>query len=124
MPDRTELDLDVAVLHALVGNEAFVVAGLLSTYLDTLASAAVQLRQALEARDAHGVHRAAHVMKSPSLCVGALPLGRLCAALEDAARNADWPRLDALAPAFEPALASTTRAVNAHIDAPAPQVPA
>jgi HPt (histidine-containing phosphotransfer) domain-containing protein len=124
MPDHTESKLDVAVLHALVGDEPAVVAGLLSTYLDTLASASAQLGRALAARDTDGVHRAAHVMKSPSLCVGALALGRLCDALESAAREADWPRLDALAPGFEPTLASTKRAAQAHIDVLAPQVAA
>ena len=124
MSDRNAVELEVAVLHALVGEEAAVVAGLLSTYLNTLGQSASQLTAALAMRDSHGVCRAAHVMKSPSLCVGALLLGQLCGALEEAARAADWPRLDAVAPSFEPVLARTIRAVKLHIDVARRQVPA
>lgn len=113
------LDLDVTVLHALVGDEPSTVAGLLSTYARTIASAQPEAQRAFDARDAAGVQRAAHLVKSPSLCVGAIPLGRLCAELEDAARCGDWSRVEALWPLFEPALRATARAAQMHIGASA-----
>jgi HPt (histidine-containing phosphotransfer) domain-containing protein len=45
-------------------------------------------------RCADAILRLAHQLKSTARTVGALPLGDCCAALQDAARRANWDAID------------------------------
>jgi CheY-like chemotaxis protein len=67
-------------------------------------------RQSLLARDAAGVARAAHALKSSSTSVGALALAGLCAELEAVGRNASLEQAPAL---LERILAEHARVMGA-----------
>ena len=78
----------------MTGGEFDFVDELVDTYLEDGANQIAAMRTALDGGDTDALTRAAHSMKSSSLNVGALELGDLCRALEEAARNgivADGP---------------------------------
>lgn len=77
--------LDLRVLRGLVGDDAVVVAELLRDFHDALARDADALRAAWRAGDPGKMAGIAHRLKSSCRSVGALDLGRRCAALENAA---------------------------------------
>ena len=81
--------LDVNVLKKLVGDKQELILRLLHTYQDSLSAGYVELVDAYNANDWDTIHNTAHRLKSSSRSVGALPLGELCAALEEAGRQAN-----------------------------------
>lgn len=85
-PART---LDVAVLQRLVGDDPAILHDFLSDYARVAAQAAIELRQAAAAKDHVQLAATAHKLKSSSRSVGALPLGDLCAELENAGKRND-----------------------------------
>jgi HPt (histidine-containing phosphotransfer) domain-containing protein len=91
------------------------VAGLLTTWLRSVSGGEGALREGVARRDGARVRAAAHLIKSPSLSVGALALGLLCAQIEEAASRGDWPQLEALLPAFDSIYAQATSAVGEQI---------
>jgi HPt (histidine-containing phosphotransfer) domain-containing protein len=117
-PSQAMDDLDISILHGLVGDGPAIVAHVLTTYLRSILPAAVDLRAGMAARDGGCVRAAAHLIKSPSRCVGAVPLGELCEAMEQAASRSDWSLLEELFRSFDPAVERVERAVRQHIDVP------
>ena len=107
--------LDVTCLKALVGDDPATVSALLETYLRSLEGSATSLCTGMCEKDAAKVHAAAHRIKSPSLSVGAIPLGELCESLERAARDASWDRMVSLYAGFAQAVERVQRAALAHI---------
>jgi PAS domain S-box-containing protein len=93
--------VDIKVLAALVGDEPAVI----REFLDDFSSSAAQIADALRAAYAAGDSRAtgalAHKLKSSARAVGALALGELCAAMEQAGKAGDAPNLVLLIPRFE-----------------------
>jgi signal transduction histidine kinase/CheY-like chemotaxis protein len=81
--------LDVAVLQRLVGNDPAILHDFLSDYARTATRAAIELRTASAAKDHAQLVATAHKLKSSSRAVGALPLGDLCAELENAGKRND-----------------------------------
>ena len=81
--------LDIGVLRALVGAEPAMLRQLLGDYQQSLRSGLEQLRTAMVMGRALDVGSIAHRLKSSSRAVGALPVGDLCAELENAARVTD-----------------------------------
>lgn len=79
--------LNVDVLKKLVGDKEELILRLLTTYQESLATACKKLLSAYDANDWDEIHSTAHTLKSSSRSVGALPLGELCATLEDAGRG-------------------------------------
>jgi len=79
--------LDVGVLKKLVGDKEELILRLLTTYQESLATSCDKLLAAYDANDWEEIHSTAHTLKSSSRSVGALLLGELFAALEDAART-------------------------------------
>lgn len=107
--------LDVTCLKALVGDDPATVGALLETYLGSLEDSAASLRTGMAEGDADKVRAAAHRLKSPSLSVGAIPLGELCASLERAAQDGKWDCLAALYAGFREAVDGVQRAALAHV---------
>jgi PAS domain S-box-containing protein len=83
--------LDVAVLQRLVGDDPAILHDFLSDYARTAAAAVAELRAAAAAQDPAQIISIAHKLKSSSRSVGALPLGDLCAELENAGKRNDGP---------------------------------
>jgi CheY-like chemotaxis protein/HPt (histidine-containing phosphotransfer) domain-containing protein len=87
----TEVDpvFDIAVLHALVGDDAAVVQALLGEFLDATWPLAGQIRTVAAAGDLQQVQIYSHRLKSSARSVGALSLARCAESLELAAGNED-----------------------------------
>ncbi|MBA2381198.1 MAG: Hpt domain-containing protein [Chloroflexi bacterium] len=86
--------IDAAVFAALVemtGGEIDFVDELVDTYLEDGRNQLDAMRAAVAAEDDRSLGRAAHSLKSGSLNVGAMGLGELCRALEEAARSGSVP---------------------------------
>jgi PAS domain S-box-containing protein len=81
--------LDVGVLKKLVGDKEELILRLLGTYQESLRTGYDKLVEAYECNDWETIHSTAHTLKSSSRSVGALPLGELCATLEEAGRQSN-----------------------------------
>ena len=80
---------DSGVLKALVGDDPDTLDELLTDYLDSAKQLAQDLRTAFRADDINAIGGVAHKLKSSSRSVGALPLGDLCAEIENACTTRD-----------------------------------
>ncbi len=97
--------LDRSVLAGLVGDDAAVI----DEFLASFAASAVPLARQIEAAAAVGdlaqVAAIGHRLKSASRSVGALPLGEICAALEQAGKAGDGAGVAAALQRFRPGFA-------------------
>lgn len=84
--DELATPLDISVLAELVGDEDETIRGLLSEYRESMQRLLVQLRSHREEGMPRAISSVAHKLKSSSRSVGALPLGDLCAMLENAGK--------------------------------------
>ncbi len=94
-PTDGPASFDVAVLVALVGDDAATVAEFLTDYMASAQRLVSEMRQAISAGQAERVGSCAHKLKSSSRSVGALRLGELCADLENASQTKDAPAIAA-----------------------------
>ncbi len=83
--------LDASVLDALTGGDGEQSRLVLQDYLATTATDLQAARRAREAGDCVQLAREAHKIKGAALLVGATELATAAAALETAAKAADWP---------------------------------
>ena len=109
--------LDLSILETLVGSDADVVANVLTVFIDSIESSAQELRAGMDDREANRVQRAAHRIKSPSLAIGAVPLGLLCEKLEVAAAHGEWQQMRALFDDFDSRWRDVRCSAQAIIDA-------
>lgn len=105
--------VDVRVLAALVGDDPVVIRDFLQDFRVSTAKASTELQSAFASGDIGQAGAVAHRLKSSSRSVGALALGELCAALEEAVRVDEinivlslQPRLEAEIACVEAYLAS------------------
>ncbi|MDP1526320.1 MAG: CHASE domain-containing protein [Rhodocyclaceae bacterium] len=101
--------LDVAVLQGLVGDDPAVLKDFLVDYARTVAQAATELRAAAAVKDHAQLAAIAHKLKSSSRSVGALPLGDLCAELENAGKRNDGPAVTRCMAQFETLFAAVEK---------------
>ena len=87
-PDDQPL-VDATVLAALVGADREMIREILGDYAESLRSLAPQLLQAFARNDCDSIDAIAHRLKSSSRAVGAVRLGQLCTALEQAIKDSD-----------------------------------
>jgi CheY-like chemotaxis protein/HPt (histidine-containing phosphotransfer) domain-containing protein len=88
--------VDVSVLAGLVGNDPAVIHELLQDFRVSAAKIAMELMAAGAAGQAAAASAAAHKLKSSAYSVGALALGELCAAIEQAGKAGQVDALAAL----------------------------
>ena len=103
---ETFAPVDVNVLKALVGDDAAVIRNFLRDFRVSAAKTAAELKAACDGGQAAQAGALAHKLKSSARSVGALALGDLCAAMEQAGKVGDMKTLAALLPKFEAELAS------------------
>ncbi|HSI50025.1 MAG TPA: Hpt domain-containing protein [Ideonella sp.] len=112
--------LDSASLDQLRALDPQGSSGFVKRVLDTFLRSLQNQREAVAAATASGdlkaLSHAAHALKSASASVGALPLSRLCAALEEAVRLDQPERVPALALKFESAAVAADAAVRALLE--------
>ena len=106
--------LDVNVLKALIGDDDPMIREFLHDFRISAAKIAEELRTACAAGQAAAAGALAHKLKSSSRSVGALALGELCAAMEQAGRAGDAEALVVLLPKFEMELASVERFLDGY----------
>ncbi|OGT01468.1 MAG: hypothetical protein A3F73_04855 [Gallionellales bacterium RIFCSPLOWO2_12_FULL_59_22] len=98
--------VDVNVLKKLVGDDEEIIRDFLHDFRLSAEKIAVELRTACAAGQAAAAGALAHKLKSSARSVGALALGELCAAMEQAGKAGDMKALAVLLPGFEQELAS------------------
>ena len=107
VPAKTHsLALDINVLKGCIGDDDEGVDEFLRSYLDSSAKAAAALHEAHRARRADTISGIGHSLKSTARTVGAIDVGELCAQLEAAGQQADWPTIDAAMQRFDALLAA------------------
>ena len=115
IPSNTMLNsvIDVSVLAALVGDDPEIISDFLQDFRRSATQIATELKMAFTAGQATQVSALAHKLKSSARAVGALELGELCAAIEQAGRAGQLEILVALMPRFEAEMTD----VNNYLDA-------
>ena len=114
-PDETapvSVAVDVNVLKALIGDDAFMIREFLHDFSFSAAKLAAELRVACTAIQAAAAGALAHKLKSSARSVGALALGELCAEMEQAGKAGDAAALLLLLPRFEQELASVQACIE------------
>ena len=102
----------LANLLATVGNDREFLREMIDTYLGDAPKLIAAMRDAINARNAGDLRRAAHSLKSNSANFGATALTRLCKSLEDLAKTGTIEgAADLLAP-IETEYAQVTRALR------------
>ena len=94
MPDPTLDPGALGVLLETVGDDREFLGELIETYLSDCPGLFAQLRDRLAARDAPGVRRAAHTLKSTSATFGAVRLAAIAREVETAAADDDLTGAD------------------------------
>ncbi len=96
-----EAIVNINVLKGIVGDDMETVQALLIEYAECSAELADQLRARLADGRAREAAAIAHKLKSSSRSIGALPLGELCAEIEEEASKAEANGLDRLGARFD-----------------------
>ena len=99
-----EAAVDLTVLHSLMGGDPVIMCDLLANYQDSARQLGEELHSALEAGDAAQASVIAHKLKSSSRAMGALALGDLCAALENAGKTGSIADIRMIMPEFDTSL--------------------
>ncbi len=97
--------VDVKVLEELVGDDPVIVHEFLQDFRSSAATITLELRAACAIGNSMSAGAAAHKLKSSARVVGALALGELCAAMEEAGGAGDSAALNVLLPRFETEMA-------------------
>ena len=111
---------DVTVLESLVGDDPEVVRELLQDYADAQRRQLAELRTADAGMHLAAIGAVAHKMKSAARSVGALPLGDLCAELENAGKRSDRPAVDRLVPMINASSAGVQSEIERYLATPSP----
>jgi PAS domain S-box-containing protein len=99
-PITTQLVIDdktIEYLRKITGSEAnILIAELIEIYLEDTPSQIHAIEQALAAGERDNLKKAAHALRSPSVSLGALTLGEICATLENSANQQTLEQLSSL----------------------------
>jgi HPt (histidine-containing phosphotransfer) domain-containing protein len=104
--------VNVHVLEELVGDDAEMIREMLLDFRASAEKIAAELHAAYQAGQLAAAGALAHKLKSSARSVGALALGELCAAVEQAGKKSDAAELALLLPQFDVQLT----AVKAYLD--------
>ncbi|MBD2340500.1 response regulator [Calothrix sp. FACHB-156] len=84
-------------LQSLGGNEGDrLVAELIEVYLEDTPTRIQTMKDALIEKERPKLQKAAHALRSPSVSIGAVNLGKICETLEEAAKEQSWEQLSEL----------------------------
>ncbi|UJP00957.1 MAG: ATP-binding protein [Nitrosomonas sp.] len=99
--EAVKVTVDVHVLEKLVGDDPEMIQEMLLDFRASAEKIATELHTAYQAGQFATAGSLAHKLKSSSRSVGALALGELCAAMEQAGKNNDAAELAVLLPQFD-----------------------
>lgn len=100
--------VDISVLKALVGEDPAVLHDVLQDFIKSAAPIAANLHAACAAGEGEAARTAAHKLKSSARAIGALALGELCEALENAGAAGNTAALAERLPLFDSQIAAVT----------------
>jgi PAS domain S-box-containing protein len=104
--------VDISVLKALVGEDPAVLHDVLQDFITSAARIAANLHAACAAGESEAARTAAHKLKSSARAVGALALGELCEALENAGAAGNAAALAERLPLFDSQIAAVTVSIS------------
>jgi CheY-like chemotaxis protein/HPt (histidine-containing phosphotransfer) domain-containing protein len=110
--EAVAVPVNVHVLEELVGDDAEMIREMLLDFRASAEKIAVELHTAYQTGQLTTAGALAHKLKSSARSVGALALGELCAAMEQAGKKSDAAELAVLLPQFDVQLI----AVKAYLD--------
>lgn len=119
--DPTELDL--SVLHSMVGNDAARFRKFALLFLASVGDVLDQIDDAVARADLDTLAGLGHRAKSTSMNVGAVGFARQCIALESAAREHDAATALTIAAGLRPLMHGIRRAIDQRLDPQAPVGP-
>lgn len=102
--ENPDSPIDRSALKAIFGDDDATVDEILKDFLQPSADNVDEIMTAFKAKDAEGVGKAAHKLKSSSRSVGANDLADICAILEEAGKSENWPEIDVNAPKLPTAM--------------------
>ncbi len=108
--------LDLSILRKLVGDAPATAMEMLIDYEQSLQTSISKIANAGASKDLDEIGRTAHRIKASSRAVGALPLGDLCAELENASRMANSAAVRQLLPSFTELSAEVLSEVRRHTE--------
>ena len=114
-PDEPLPIWDPETLTKLIGKNPAMHQRLLQKFMTGAHQQCSQIEAALTEGDLVTLTQVAHTLKSAARSVGALALGEICQAIEDAVRAQDQARYSALAHDVSSALAGAVQRINAHL---------
>ena len=115
VPEMRLKPVEVSLLTAQVGDEPDFISSLLQNFQQRSLEIAAELQSAYTAGQIKQVAGLAHKLKSSAHSVGALALGDLCAAIEQAGKAEQLDELAQLLPCFEAEITFVSRYLNAFI---------
>ncbi len=104
--------VDVHVLERLVGDDPALIKEMLSDFRVSMKKIAAELHAAYQAGQPETAGALAHKLKSSARSVGALALGELCAAMEQAGKNKNAEALTDVMPLFDREFARVENFLN------------
>ena len=99
--ERLERSLDVSVLAKELGDDPEKITKFLGFFQTVAKEISAEIMTAMRAQQIDVAIASAHKLKSSARSVGAIKLGELCAAIEDAGKAGDQALLDTLLERFE-----------------------
>ncbi len=107
---------DPQALPRLIGNDAAMIEEFLADYRRSARDTTYAIHTACAAKDWRRAGELAHRLKSSSRSVGAMQLGKVCAALEQAGRNGEGTRIPGLIGDLDLALDAAVRSMTSTQD--------
>ena len=90
------MGIDPDMLRRSVGDDPVLMREVIEDFVPAAQAGVGEIRAAAESSAADGVRLAAHNLKGSASLVGARALTEICAALEAASENEDWPTISGL----------------------------
>ena len=112
--DLSNVHFDKTQLPGLVGDEPQLLIDLLKDYLESSAEIEADMQRSWSERDWISIGKQGHKLKSAARSVGALVLGDICEALQNAGKAQDQTQVGALYPQFLEEYQIAREAVNDH----------
>jgi HPt (histidine-containing phosphotransfer) domain-containing protein len=103
---------DPLALPGLIGDDAALIEEFLAEYRTSASNTVHSIRQACAAGNWRQTGELAHRLKSSSRSVGAMQMGQICAAIEDAGRKGDGALIGRLAAELDSALDTAMSAMR------------
>ena len=111
--------IDPEVLRRVVGDDALLIREVIEDFVPAARSGIAEIRGAALRAVAAEVKLASHKLKGSSTLVGASALTEICAKLEAAGDEADWPTIEGLLPRLDGVMGDVEASAAAYLNSEA-----